>query len=104
LARFRTTAPPILFVAVKPIRISASPSWRSLAWAETAPWAQVLPLAAARKSGLFFSRSMAGTMARRKYSGGQALAALGAPAADHPAAVLGGHARTKAVTALAHEP
>ena len=40
----------------------------------------------------------------RQGSGRQALAALGPPRGEHPAAARGGHARTKAVAALADEP
>src|SRR5580658_1857196 len=60
LARFRTTAPPIRRVAVKPTRMTSVPSSRSRACTSTAPLAQACPFAAARKSARFLKRSRGG--------------------------------------------
>src|SRR5208283_4927647 len=88
--------------------MDARPSARSSAWITTAPRAQARPLAAARNSGRVFRRSMGMGEASVRPSllgglGRQPLAALGAATRDDLLAVLGRHARTIAVTALAHE-
>src|SRR5690606_3667738 len=111
LARLRTTAPPILRVAVNPRRTEGSPSARSSCWTTTAPRAWETPLAAARNWGRLnrrsiFIRSVMRPALKgngRVTSGRQALAALGAATRDNLLAVRGGHPRTEAVTALAHE-
>ena len=58
VARLRTTEPPIFFVAVNPTRTVGSSSCLARACITTAPLAQDLPFAAARKSGRTLSRIM----------------------------------------------
>ena len=101
LARFRSTAPPMRRVAVKPIRTRTSPSSRRRPCVTSAPFGMTWPFAAARKSGRFLRRSI---VVEDVSLGRQALTAARATARNDLAAVLGRHARAEAVTALAHEP
>jgi hypothetical protein len=108
LARLRMTALPTLRVAVKPSRTVETPSWRSSRWTTTAPRASETPFAAARNWGREVMRSiLKGSLMRPNpgagRSGRQALAALGATPRNNLLTVLGGHPRTEAVSALAHE-
>src|SRR5262249_52835183 len=60
------------------------------------------PRAAVRKSARCLRRSMADGR-RRRASGTEPAAAVGAALCEHPAAALGRHARAETMTALAHQ-
>src|SRR5262245_35656017 len=99
--RVRVTAPPSLFVTVKPRR-AGFPSLRSRTCTTTPLAANDLASAAARKSCRFNRRSIVavGLNGPARLSG-QPLAALRPAARNHPAAPLRRHAGTKAMAALA---
>src|SRR6201996_7867740 len=111
LARLRATALPILRLAVKPTRKLPALRAGSGVAANSrvkAPTTRRMPRAAARKSARFCRRHSVNWDGREGAavtgsSGRKLLAAMGAAAGQDLAAAGGGHARTKAMAALAHD-
>src|SRR5262245_21701940 len=112
--RLRSTAPPTCLLTVKPNRASSSEQPRRFASSTNAGVAQRAPPRTRRKSdrrlrvssrppGLTFPWVLAMCHPPRRASGGQALAALGAPTRQDPTASGGLHALAEPVAALANE-
>ena len=97
LARFRATAFPTFLEQVKPTRVIALPSPRSRPCRRSPGVEALAALAAARKSRRCRITGSAGRL------GAEGFPSAGTATVQDLAAVLSGHARTKAVAAFAHQ-